>query len=83
MHRASAVVPMAIKESLQQKQPHKRLQHFQVAREATRELHEVLMLAHEQRYIDKALFQRLAKQTIEAQQILTGLIQSINQRSVA
>jgi four helix bundle protein len=76
-------VPLAIKESLQHQQPLKRLQHFQVAREATQELHEVLMLAHERKYIDTDLFKRLAKQTIEAQQILTGLIRSINQRTVA
>jgi four helix bundle protein len=81
--RASAVVPMAIKESLRQEQPHIRLQHFEVAREATRDLHEVLMLAHEQRYIETALFKKLAQQTIEAQQILTGLIRAINQQTTA
>ncbi|MDL2363542.1 MAG: four helix bundle protein [Patescibacteria group bacterium] len=72
---ASARVPLTIEASTKKKS-HEKLKHYKIARFAATELHDVLMLAREQQYIEKQVFTDLASRTIEAQQLLTSLIRS-------
>jgi four helix bundle protein len=81
MRRCVISITSNVAEGFSRQGKKEKLQFYYMSKGSLTELQNQLLIARDVGYIDNITFQKLAKQTIEASKLITGLIHSVKNRA--